>query len=54
MKTVKKYEQPYLEVISFGIDDIITVSTPMTTEKGGVEVGTGNGEITIPFSDFFS
>lgn len=55
----KRYERPNFYVYSFALEDIITVSIPITTDEPpktteGVEIGTGGGEITVPFSDFFN
>lgn len=48
------YEEPYFSVMQFETEDVLAVSTPLTTEdEGGVQPGTGSGEITVPFSDFF-
>lgn len=50
------YNVPEIELLSFDIEDIITVSTPITTNPptttsgGGIGIGgTGDGE--IDFSD---
>jgi len=51
----RNYEEPYLCVIPFAVEDIIAVSVPLTTEEEtDVQPGTGGGEITVPFSDFFN
>ncbi|OQA49060.1 MAG: hypothetical protein BWY46_00986 [Firmicutes bacterium ADurb.Bin300] len=51
----RNYEKPYLCIVPFALEDIITVSVPVTTEEEtGVELSSGGGEITVPFSDFFN
>ncbi len=48
------YEEPDFSVTLFTLEDVITVSTPSgTDEETGVVIGTGGGEISAPFSDFF-
>lgn len=55
----KRYERPDFCVSLFALEDVITISVPATTDAPpettkGVEIGTGGGEITVPFSDFFN
>lgn len=48
------YVEPCFFITQFETEDVLTVSTPVTTEDdGGVQPGTDGGGITVPFSDLF-
>ena len=57
----KAYEKADFEIVEFSLEDVLTNSSvittaptePGTTLPGATVAESGNGQVTVPWSDFF-